>query len=87
MRLCVTICFSKLLWLVIPRACGSLHNVHQHYIHNSGWLQWIDIPEKHYLQRQRFEFWTHHSLLLEEFNLTTALGLRITHRYACNVKG
>jgi len=30
MRLCVTICFSKLLWLVIPRACRSPHNVHQH---------------------------------------------------------
>jgi len=58
-------------------------------MHNSGWLQWIDIPENTTCNVKGLNsgVTTHHSLLLEEFNLTTTLGLRITHRYACNVKG
>jgi len=50
MRLCVTICFSKLLWLVIPRACGSPHNVHQQLV--LSWL--LKINEGYKLLHVRF---------------------------------
>jgi hypothetical protein len=43
------------VWFFVEHLNGKL------YIHNSGWLQWFDIPDKHYLKCQRFEFWSNHS--------------------------